>query len=355
MNLEVLGPDVNESQSDFSVNTKGHIRFGMSALKGVGEGPVEAILKAREEGGPFKTVFDMMRRLDLRSVNKRCMESLVLGGALDLFEDTPRSIFYAPSEKYDTFLEHMLKYGNAYQNQRAQSANSLFGDSEDAMIPEPKLPAAPHWSLIEKLTREKEVTGIYISGHPLDDYRIEVQNFVTCSLDKIDNFKGQNVNVAGIITSAQHRVNKKGNGWGLFILQDYNNSIEFPLFTEDYQKFKHLLEVGAVLYIKGNMQKRWNSEEFQLKLKEVRQLDSIGTEMTESITIKLPLERINKELVDDIDNLCATHKGKHKLKMVFIDKANKVSLDLLAPDTLVNADSDFIGELDRIGLRYKVN
>ena len=355
MNVKVLGPDVNESYSDFAVNKNGNIRFGMSALKGVGEGPVEAILEAREKGGPFKDVFDMMRRLDLRSVNKRCMESLVLGGALDLFEGTTRSLFYAPSEKYDTFLEHLLKYGNAYQNQRAQSINSLFGDSEDVMIPEPKLPKAIEWSLIEKLTREKEVTGIYISGHPLDDYRIEVQNFVTCSLDRIDNFKGQNVNVAGIVTSAQHRVNKKGNGWGLFTIQDYNAAIEFPLFTEDYQKFKHLLEPGAVLYLKGNMQKRWNSEEFQLKLKEVRQLDSIGSEMTNSVTIKLPLERITKELINDIDTLCTTHKGKHKLKMVFIDKANQVSLDLVAPDTEVNADSDFINELERIGVRYKFN
>jgi DNA polymerase-3 subunit alpha len=141
----------------------------------------------------------------------------------------------------------------------------------------------------------------------------------------------------------------------LFTLQDYDSAIEFPLFTEDYQKFKHLLEPGAVLYIKGNMQKRWNSEEFQLSLKEVRQLDSIGKEMTNSITIRLPLERITKELIDDVDNLCKTHKGQHKLKMVFIDKANQVSLDLLAPDIEVNADSDFINELERIGLRYKVN
>ncbi|MFT5165388.1 MAG: DNA polymerase-3 subunit alpha [Saprospiraceae bacterium] len=355
MKVKVLGPDVNESFSDFAVNKDGNIRFGMSALKGVGEGPVEAVIEAREKDGPFKDVFEMMRRLDLRSVNKRCMESLVLGGALDLFEGTPRSIFYAPSDKYDTFMEHLLKYGNAYQNQRAQTANSLFGDSEDVMIPEPKLPKAPDWSLIEKLTREKEVTGIYISGHPLDDYRIEVNNFTTCSLDRIQNFKGQNVNIAGIVTAAQHRVNKKGNGWGLFTLQDYDSAIEFPLFTEDYQKFKHLLEPGAVLYIKGNMQKRWNSEEFQLSLKEVRQLDSIGKEMTNSITIRLPLERITKELIDDVDNLCKTHKGQHKLKMVFIDKANQVSLDLLAPDIEVNADSDFINELERIGLRYKVN
>lgn len=355
MNLEVLGPDVNESQSDFSVNRQGQIRFGMSALKGVGEGPVEAILETRKIGGAFNNVFDMMQRLDLRSFNKRALESLILGGALDCFEDMPRSVYYAPSEKYDTFLEHLLKYGNAYQNQKAQSVNSLFGDSEDAMIPEPKAPEAPYWSLIEKLTREKEVTGIYISGHPLDDYRVEVENFTTCSLDKVDNFRGANVNVAGIVTSAQHRINKKGNGWGLFTIQDYNAALEFPLFSEDYQKFKHLFEAGAVLYIKGMMQKRWNSEEFQLKIKEVRQLDSIGSEMTESITLKLQIDRISKELIDDIDTLCTTHKGKHSLKMIFIDQTNKLSLDLKSSERRVNADGDFIQELERIGVNYKLN
>ncbi len=354
MGIEVLGPDINESQADFSVNKQGQIRFGLTALKGVGEGPVETILDARKSQ-PFESPFDFVRRIDFRVFNKRALESLVLGGGLDLFDSIPRSTYYAPSEKYDTFLEHLLKYGNAYQNQKAQSANSLFGDSADSMIPEPKTPPAPHWSLIEKLTREKEVTGIYISGHPLDDYRIEVQNFTTCSLDRIQNFKGANVNVAGIVTSAQHRVNKKGNGWGLFTIQDYNDAVEFPLFGEDYQKFKHLFEAGAVLYIKGSMQKRWNSEEYQLKIKEVRQLDTIGQEMTESITLKLPLERISKELIDDIDNLCNTHTGKHKLKMIFLDRMNKISLDLVASETHVNADADFVQELERLGVQYKVN
>jgi DNA polymerase-3 subunit alpha len=354
MGIEVLGPDINESQADFSVNKQGQIRFGLTALKGVGEGPVETILEARQEK-PFESPFDFVRRIDYKVFNKRALESLVLGGGLDLFEEIPRSTYYAPSEKYDTFLEHILKYGNAYQNQKAQSVNSLFGDSDEIMIPEPKVPEAPYWSLIEKLTREKEVTGIYISGHPLDDYRIEVENFTTCSLDRVQNFKGSNVNVAGIVTAAQHRVNKKGNGWGLFTIQDYNDALEFPLFGEDYQKFKHLFEAGAVLYIKGAMQKRWNSEEFQLKIKEVRQLDTVGQEMTESITLKLPLERISKDLIDDIDNLCNTHKGKHKLKMVFLDRMNKISLDLVATETQVNADGDFVQELERLGVSYKVN
>ena len=355
MNLTVLGPDINESYSDFSVNKKGQIRFGMSALKGVGEGPVEALINARKEGDLFTSIFDLLQRVDLRSFNKKAMESLVLGGGVDCFEEIHRAQYFAPSEKYDTFLEHILKYGNAYQNLKAQAANSLFGDSSDAMIPEPKIPAAEEWSLIEKLTREKEVTGIYISGHPLDDYRMEVENFTTCTLDKVDNYKGQKVNLAGIVIKAQHRVNKKGNGWGLFTIQDYNGMLEFPLFTEDYQKFKHLLEAGAVLYLKGKFQKRWNSEEFQLKLLEVRQLDSVGIDLTESITLKLAIDQITDEMINDIDMLCKHHKGKHKLKMVFLDKMNMESLNLIAPETKVRADGDFINELERIGVRYKVN
>jgi DNA polymerase-3 subunit alpha len=192
-------------------------------------------------------VFDVVQRLDLRSFNKKAMESLILGGGVDCFETIDRSQYFAISDKHDTFLEHLLKYGNAYQNLQLQSVNSLFGDTSDVMMPEPTVPQAEPWSLIEKLTKEKEVTGIYISGHPLDDYRIEVENFTTCGLDRIENFKGQKVNIAGIITQAQHRVNKKGNGWGLFTVQDYNTALEFPLFTEDYQKFKHLLHQGAVL------------------------------------------------------------------------------------------------------------
>lgn len=355
MNLRVLGPDVNESFADFSVNKQGQIRFGLTALKGIGEGPVESIIKARETGGPFVSVFDFVRRMDLRSFNKKAMESLILGGGLDCFNDIDRSQYFAISDKHDSFLEHLLKYGNAYQNQKAESANSLFGESSEILIPEPPVPQAEPWSLIEKLTREKEVTGIYISGHPLDDYRMEIENFTTCGLDRIEAFKGQKVKIAGIITQAQHRVNKKGNGWGLFTIQDYNGSLEFPLFTEKYLKFKHLLENGAVLYFIGKLEKRWNSEEFQFNPDDIKQLDGIGSQMTESVTLNVPVEIISNELIDHIDALCKNRKGKHKLKMTLVDNQNQLSLNLIANGQKVNADSEFIEELERLGVSYKLN
>jgi len=355
MGVEVLGPDVNESASDFSVNKNGQIRFGLAALKGVGEGPVEAILEERQAGGGFSDIFDMMRRLNLRSVNKKCMESLALSGALDLFSDIMRSQYFVPSDKFDTFLEHLLRYGNAYQAQKAQAANSLFGDSEDAMIPQPNVPTRQPWSLIEKLTKEKDVTGIYISGHPLDDYKLEVQNFTSTTLDKLDQYKGQQVKIAGIVAVAQHRISKKGTGWGLFTVHDYNGALEFPLFSDDYLQFKEKLQVGQVVYITGTFQKRWNSDEHQLKIKEVRLLESISSDMTESITIKLYLDQLSEEMVDTIDKLCKEHKGKHRLKMVFIDRSRQMSLNLFSKQRKVQVDGDFTAALERLSIKFKLN
>ncbi|MFK7933652.1 MAG: OB-fold nucleic acid binding domain-containing protein, partial [Saprospiraceae bacterium] len=355
MGLTVLGPHVNESQSDFSVNKKGQIRFGMSGLKGLGEGPVEAILEERKNGD-FKNVFDLLRRSDLKSVNKRALEALTLGGGFDCFEDIHRAQYFAPSEKYSSFLEHLLRYGNAYQNQKAQAMNSLFGASEDAMIPEPSVPEGQSWSLIEKLNREREVTGIYISGHPLDDYRIEVENFITCPLDELEKYQGRdNVKVAGIVLTAQHRISKRGTGFGICTLQDYNAVIEFPLFGDDYVKFKEYMEEGQVLFIRGDYKQKWSGDGFQFKPKEVTLLESVGKNMTECITLKIPIERVTDDFINNIDNVCRQHHGQHRLRMTLVDKTNRLSLTFKSHTKYVNVDNDFVQALDKMGLEYKLN
>ena len=284
------------------------------------------------------------------------MESLVLGGGLDCFENLERSQYFAPSEKYDTLIEHALRYGNAHQAQRAQAVNSLFGDSEDAMIPEPKIPEGVSWPLIEKLNREKEVTGIYVSGHPLDDYRIEIENFTTSSLENLNQHQHRaSVTVGCMVANARHMISKNGNGWGIFEISDFNGQMEFRLFGEDYQKFKHLLEPGMALYIKGKFQKRWNSEELEFKPVEIKLLEGIAENMTESITLKFPIERINDAMINQIDQLCQTHKGRHRLKMVLLDQTHRVKLSLIAKERKVNAGNELIAELDKLGLDYKVN
>lgn len=357
MGLDVLGPDINESVSDFSVNKKGQIRFGMSAIKGVGEGPVDSILGEREKAGHFQNIYDLARRLNLQTVNKKAMESLALGGAFDGFKDITRTQYFMPSEKYATFLEHVMKYGIADQNLRNQAQNSLFGMSDDAMIPEPKAPEGQEWSLIEKLNREKDVTGIYISGHPLDDYRVEVENFVTCGLDEVNRFhkSGGDLRLAGIVTSAQHRISKKGTGWGIFTIQDFNDSMELVLFSEDYQKYKNLLETSQCVFIKGNFQKRWNSEEYQFKLKEVSLLESIGTKLTESITINIPLEKLTEKMLGEIENILKQYKGQKPLKMVLIDKTNRTSLNFSSKTRKVEAGPELAEALERIGVDYRLN
>ncbi|MFK7983121.1 MAG: DNA polymerase III subunit alpha [Saprospiraceae bacterium] len=355
MELDVLGPNVNESHLNFTVNPKGQVRFGMSALKGVGEGPVEALITERKENGPFKNIFEMVRRLNLKAVNKRIMESMALGGGFDEFENVDRAQYFAPSDKYDTLIEHALKYGNAYQLQKAQNVNSLFGDSDEVLIPEPPMPKAEPWSLIAKLTKEKEVTGIYISGHPLDDYKMEVANFATCSLEKAENIKGQPLKLAGIVAAANHRISKKGTGFGFFTIQDYNGSMEFPLFSEDYQKYKHLFEVGQALYIHGTFQKKWSGDDYMFKISKVELLENVAANMTSSLTLRLPIESLTKELVHNIEMICKAHEGKHKLKVHIIDRAAKMKLQLVAKTQTVNADNDLISKLKKLGVAYQVN
>jgi DNA polymerase III subunit alpha len=353
-NIPVKGPDVNESDVRFSVNKKGDVRFALSAIKGVGEAAVESIVEERKNGGAFIDIFDFMRRINLRTVSKKVMECLAQAGGFDGF-GINRAAFFAPSDKFDTFIEHLAKFGAAHQQQKASSENSLFGGSSDVMIAAPSVPKAEEWHLIQKLNYEKDCVGIYLSGHPLDDFKMEVA-FASVTLDRIQEYRNQKVKIAAFVTSANHRISKKGTGFGSFTLQDYTGSYEFSLFSEDYAKFRYLLEPGASVFIDGDMKPRWNSaEEQELKIKEVRQLANIGETMTESITLMIPIEQISHQLIEDLDMLCLSHKGKHKLKIQFLDAQNRQTLHLFAADKKITVDSAFIAAVESQGLKYRLN
>ena len=358
MNVPVLGPDINESQADFSVNKDGAIRIGMTALKGVGEGPVEAILAAREGQEHFASVFNLMQRVEQGSVNKRVLEALVDAGAFDCFEQTHRAQYFAPSEKYDSYLEHVTKYANAYQSQLASAASSLFGAMQEEVLPdEPAPPEANEWTLPEKLSREKEVTGIYVSGHPLDGYKLEIDNFVTCPLADLDpqRYGKTTLRLAGMISTSRHMVSKNGNGWGIFELSDFDDAIEFRLFGEDYEKYKHVLNQGKAVFVKASYRPRWNSEEVELSVSEVKLLEGLGREMTEAIILKLPLPDLTRELVSSLDKLCTQYQGEQKLRMVFYDPEGDIKLKMYSRDRKVDADTEFINEIERLGIKYRVS
>lgn len=355
MGVTVLGPDINESVSWFTVNKQGQVRFGLSALKGVGEGPVEEILAEREKNGTFASVFDFVKRLNTKAANKKVIESLVLGGALDCFEDIHRAQYFAPSGKFDSFAEHILRFGAEYQQRQESAAMSLFGDISAFDIPNPEPPATEPWPLIELLEREKEVTGIYISGHPLDDYRLEVENFTTCSLEELPQKKGQPVKIAGIVSNASHRISKKGTGWGLFTIQDYNASIEFPLFSDDYMKFKSFFEPGNCVFITGTYEPRWGKEEeYQLRIKEVTLLENASRKNVNSITLKLKVEDLNSDMIDSLESLCKQHKGEHQLRLVLLDYTHRTSLKFASKSKKVNVDSDFVSAIEAMELEYSM-
>ncbi|MEM9849272.1 MAG: OB-fold nucleic acid binding domain-containing protein, partial [Bacteroidota bacterium] len=221
---------------------------------------------------------------------------------------------------------------------------------------EPKVPKAEKWSLIEQLNREKEVTGIYISGHPLDDYRVEVENFTNCSLDKIENYhKAKEVRFAGVVTKAEHRISKKGTGWGKFVVQDYNGSFEFVLFRDDYADYRGRLEEGTCVFVKGNFEPQWSGDGFQFKLKEVNTLESITEKLTKTITLKLPIEQITAEILQSVDTLCQQHQGNQQLKVILIDRTNRTKLALKSKKRGVNASTAFAEALDHLGVSYKLN
>lgn len=354
--VKVLGPNINESTSGFTVNAQGEIVFGLSALKGIGEGAVDIILEEREAGGLFSSIYDLMRRVSLRAINKKVMEGLALSGAFDCFSDIHRAQYFAPTEKYDTFIEHLLRYGNAFQNQQADAQQSLFGEAVEVMLDEPKAPDCRRWSLLESLNQEKEVAGIFLSGHPLDEYRLEMDHFTSCPLDQAMNMRSRpQFYLAGMVTGARHMIAKNGNGWGVFEIQDYQSSLEIKLFKEDYQRFKHLLEEGSAIFMKAKLQKGWNRNEEEIKVLDVRLLEGIAAEMAREVTLRIRMRDLDQELVEKIDTLARASEGKHELKMELIDDEQRLMLKMVSHNIKIDATNGFLEEIDKMGIAYQLN
>ena len=353
MGLNVKGPDINESQVNFSVNKKGDIRYGLGAVKGVGEGAVENLIVERKAKGPFKDLYDFMRRINLRTVNKRVMENMACAGAFD-GQGVHRAAFFAPSDKHESYIEHLLKYGAAYQEEKIVSANSLFGDLSDTVgIAQPVVPKVQPWGLIQKLKKEKDCIGIYLSGHPLDDFRYEWETFAT-PLDKLDNFKNRKVCIAGFVNKVEHRISQKGSGWGRFTIQDYVGSLEISLFSESYAKFSSFFTEGASLYIEGEHRPRYNSDEMEFRVLNVRLLETIGEEKTTSITLRISVGALSAELIERIEKICNAHRGKHTLRMELLDYDQK-KLSFTSTSRTVQVDNDFITAMTGLGVECGVN
>lgn len=354
MGITVLGPDINDSFEKFHVNKKNQIRFGLTALKGVGEGPVNAILEERVKEGEFENVFDFMRRVDLRSVNKKCVESLVYGGAFDHFDTINRATYFAPSGKYDTAIELLIKYGNAFQDKQDSQQASLFGDNLEELIEEPKIEPVKEWDSMKRLSQEKEVTGIYISGHPLDDYSIEIDNFVDCNINRLDSVMNQTVHLAGIVTEVYNGEGQRGTEFLKFTVQDYDGTLEMKLYNEMCAQFKSYITLGNVLYITGRNMKSRNDYVY-FKVMDIKMLDTIGKELTKHITLKLNLDYMSMDDVSDLCDIIEQHPGMHLLKMKIVDNEDIHGLSVYSKLLRVNAGFEFVNAIEKMGIPYKIN
>src|SRR5690606_22668110 len=263
MGLQVLGPDVNESFYKFTVNENYAVRFGIGAVKGVGMGAVQTIVDNRKDG-KYKSIFDLAKRVDLRAANKKAFENLALAGGFDSFKETHRAQYFHDEGDGVTFLEKAMRYGAKYQENENSSQVSLFGEASDVQIPEPLVPPCEEWSTMEKLAKEKEVVGIYISGHPLDDYKFEMRYFCHSKLEGLKNLEqhvGKNLSFGGIVTNVQHRTAKNGKGWATFVVEGYDESFEFRIFDEEYLKFRHFLLQNQFAYFKITVKEGWVNRE----------------------------------------------------------------------------------------------
>tara|TARA_B110000971_G_scaffold72613_1_gene74551 strand:- start:8926 stop:13371 length:4446 start_codon:yes stop_codon:yes gene_type:complete len=367
MGLNVLGPDVNESWYKFAVNEKGEIRFGLGAVKGVGEGPVKNISAVRKETGRFTTIFDFIKRVSLKDCNKRVIESLAMAGAYDSFNNFHRAQFFNQDEKQVSFVEKLLKFGQAFQSKsNSQQVNMFDAIGESLELAEPQIPPTEEWSTFELLTKEKDVVGIYISGHPLQDYLLELKYFCDINLkvlnENLQELPEREFSFIGLANSAANLESRRGTKYGVLELQDMEGQMEFRLFGEQYLKFMHFLVPGNFLHIKGKVQQRpkyYKSDEFQkeFRIQQIDVLDDIRDKLSNSLYLKWDFESLKSEQINDLEKLMGKYKGKKQVIFELLDSESSTYVTLNSRKYMSNVSNELIHEISQLEgfLGYSIN
>ncbi|MBT8273202.1 MAG: DNA polymerase III subunit alpha, partial [Bacteroidia bacterium] len=364
MKLNVLGPDVNESYYKFSVNQDNAVRFGMGAIKGVGHGAVKTIVENRKKDGIYKSIFDLTKRIDLRAANKKAFENLANAGAFDCFNNTHRAQYFHNDGDGITFLEKTIRYANKYQENQNSSQVSLFGEASEVKIPEPEVPPCEEWGTMEKLAREKEVVGIYISGHPLDDFKIEMRTFCNATIsifNDLENYVNRELTFGGVLTDVQHRISKQGKGWALFTLEDYVDTHEFRIFGEDYLKYRHFLMKNSFLYIRAYIREGWENRdtgkksEPRIQYNSFQLLHDVMDSMAKKLSIQVDIKELQEDRIKTLQDLLKLHKGDHHLNFVVYDSDEQIKLNLPSRKQKVKISQELLEELDNEDVFYKLN
>lgn len=360
MGMEVLGPDVNESHVKFTVNKDGNIRFGLGAIKGVGESAVLQLIEEREKIGLYSNIYDLVERVNLNSLNKKNLEAMAVAGAFDCFAEISRAQYFSLDTKGSSFVESLIRYGNNARTIKNSNQQSLFGDSGGFDLVKPEPSPCPEWPKLEKLNREKEVIGIYLSSHPLDDFQLEIKNFATANLSDLQNLKDyldRDVTVAGMVTDVRSGIGKNGKPYGSLTIQDYSDSFRFMLFDKDYIDNSKFFTLGYYLLIKGRAQKRkFREDELEFKIKTINLLSSVKDELIKSVTLKISPENIDREMISELNELVHQNKGETELRFLFLDEEDKISLPMFSRTYRIRLNNELISWLDEHPfIDYKVN
>jgi DNA polymerase-3 subunit alpha len=341
MGIKVLGPDINESLKGFAVNKAGEIRFGLGGLKGVGEAAVESIIAERKKAGPYPNIFDFIKRINQRTVNKKTLESLAYAGGFDCFTEHHRAQYFnVPEGETANGLERVIRYGQVISSQNATSTNTLFGDLPVSMeIPPPRLPDCAPWPLIVQLDHEKEVTGMFLSGHPLDHYRFEMKHYGVTSVADFNEFKeaiklqanpGRMFRILALVTGVQHRVaQKSGNKYGSYIIEDFSGKTDFALFSEDYMRLSPYLQQGASVCITGCFKPRYNSGEFEFKVQQVSLAETLKKQLTKQVNVQVHPQDIDQEMIQFVEKNLKNYPGQSTLKLIVNEPKKDLRISLV--------------------------
>jgi DNA polymerase-3 subunit alpha len=349
LNLNVLGPHINESGVYFEVNKQGEIRFGLGAIKGAGESAVEAIIQERERNGHFIDIFDFAKRMNQRSVNKKTYECLALSGAFDCFKDVHRRQYVYTNNSDASLIEKAIKYAVKTQQDELSAQASLFGGSSGTAMPRPKIDYVEPFSEIEKLNLEKEVVGIYISGHPLDNFRFELDTFSTarCSqLAELEQFEGRELKIGGIVNGVEHRTTKTGRPFGRFTLEDYSGSYTFTLFGDDYLKFKTFMNVGWFVFVEGAVLKNnWGQQNLEFKIRNIDLLNELGVRRSKGLQIRISTTDLTSDFIGNIEAICQEFTGNTPVYLKVRDEQENISLELLSRKFRINPVNDLVKKM----------
>ena len=363
MGLKVLGPDVNESFYKFTVNDEQAIRFGMGAVKGVGRGAVETIIEHRKEGR-YNSIFDMTQRIDLRAANKKALENLTLAGGMDSFGNTHRAQYFNPDGEGVTFLEKAIRYGAKHQESLNSSQTNLFGEDSALQVEEIKIPPCDSWGTLERLKQEKEVVGIYLSAHPLDDFKREMKHFSSAPLtvlSDLDPLVNRELSFGGIVNGVDHRIAKNGKGWAIFQLEDFDDQYEFKIFGEEYLKYRHFLMPNGFIRLRVKIVEGWRNRETgkvgapRMQFVAFEMLHDTLANNVKRLTLQLDLQQLNSEKIQQISDIVQSHKGDKALMVDVFHNAEQIKLTLPSRKQKVAISNELLAHLEEEALLYKLN